>query len=48
LTAARSRADKTGTGKTVSLQVIAEGLSARGVPVFMADVKVRATVWGRF
>ena len=29
----------TGTGKTVSLQVIAERLSAIGVPVFMADVK---------
>lgn len=29
----------TGTGKTVSLQVLAEGFSARGVPVFMADVK---------
>ncbi len=32
-------AGATGTGKTVSLQVIAEGLSARGVPVVMADVK---------
>jgi DNA helicase HerA-like ATPase len=29
----------TGTGKTVSLQVIAEQLSRIGVPVFMADVK---------
>ncbi len=29
----------TGTGKTVTLQVIAEGLSEIGVPVFMADVK---------
>ncbi|HTI41069.1 MAG TPA: helicase HerA-like domain-containing protein [Vicinamibacterales bacterium] len=29
----------TGTGKTVSLMVIAEGLSRIGVPVFMADVK---------
>ncbi len=29
----------TGTGKTVSLQVLAESLSAAGVPVFMADVK---------
>ena len=29
----------TGTGKTVSLQIIAEGLSAQGVPVFAADVK---------
>jgi DNA helicase HerA-like ATPase len=29
----------TGTGKTVSLQVIAERMSGIGVPVFMADVK---------
>jgi DNA helicase HerA-like ATPase len=29
----------TGTGKTVSLQTIAEGFSRIGVPVFMADVK---------
>lgn len=29
----------TGTGKTVTLQRLAEGLSQRGVPVFMADVK---------
>ena len=29
----------TGTGKTVTLQTIAEKLSAIGVPVFMADVK---------
>lgn len=29
----------TGTGKTVSLQIITEGLSAAGVPVFVADVK---------
>ena len=29
----------TGTGKTVSLQVLAEGLSAAGVSVFAADVK---------
>jgi hypothetical protein len=29
----------TGTGKTVTLQRIAERLSAIGVPVFMADVK---------
>jgi DNA helicase HerA-like ATPase len=29
----------TGTGKTVTLQVLAEGLSAAGVPVFCADVK---------
>ena len=29
----------TGTGKTVTLQVIAQALSDIGVPVFMADVK---------
>lgn len=29
----------TGTGKTVTLQILAEGFSAAGVPVFMADVK---------
>ena len=29
----------TGTGKTVSLQVLAEGFSRIGVPVFLADVK---------
>jgi len=32
-------AGATGTGKTVSLQVLAEGFSRAGVPVFMADVK---------
>lgn len=32
-------AGATGTGKTVSLQILAEGFSASGVPVFMADVK---------
>ncbi len=32
-------AGATGTGKTVSLQRLAEGFSAAGVPVFMADVK---------
>src|SRR5260370_17244605 len=32
-------AGATGTGKTVTLQTIAEGFSASGVPVFMADVK---------
>ena len=32
-------AGATGTGKTVTLQVIAEHLSQIGVPVFMADVK---------
>jgi DNA helicase HerA-like ATPase len=29
----------TGTGKTVTLQVLAEGFSSAGVPVFCADVK---------
>ena len=32
-------AGATGTGKTKTLQVIAEGLSAAGVPVFISDVK---------
>jgi len=32
-------AGATGTGKTVTLQILAEGLSDAGVPVFMADVK---------
>ncbi len=32
-------AGSTGTGKTVTLQTIAEQFSADGVPVFMADVK---------
>ena len=32
-------AGSTGTGKTVTLQVIAENLSKAGVPIFMADVK---------
>src|SRR4029453_16133038 len=32
-------AGATGSGKTVSLMVIAEGFSRMGVPVFMADVK---------
>jgi len=29
----------TGTGKTVSLQIFAEGFSNAGVPVFAADIK---------
>ena len=29
----------TGTGKTVSLQILAEGFSKQGVPVFAADIK---------
>lgn len=32
-------AGATGTGKTVSLQILAEGFSDHGVPVFCADVK---------
>ncbi len=32
-------AGATGTGKTVTLQSLAEGFSTQGVPVFMADVK---------
>jgi DNA helicase HerA-like ATPase len=32
-------AGATGTGKTVTLQVLAENFSALGVPVFMADIK---------
>ena len=29
----------TGTGKTVTLQIMAEGFAAQGVPVFLSDVK---------
>lgn len=32
-------AGATGTGKTVTLQILAESLSSAGVPVFMSDVK---------
>lgn len=32
-------AGATGTGKTVTLQTLAEGLSEQGVPVFLCDVK---------
>lgn len=32
-------AGATGTGKTITLQSLAEGFSAAGVPVFLADVK---------
>lgn len=32
-------AGATGTGKTISLQILAEGFSSSGVPVFMADIK---------
>ena len=33
-------AGATGTGKTVTLQILAESFSAAGVPVFMSDVTV--------
>jgi len=29
----------TGTGKTITLQTLAEGLSKLGVPVFLSDIK---------
>uniref|UniRef100_UPI0037C8C621 helicase HerA-like domain-containing protein n=1 Tax=Sphingorhabdus sp. TaxID=1902408 RepID=UPI0037C8C621 len=32
-------AGATGTGKTITLQVMAEGFSKNGVPVFVSDVK---------
>jgi DNA double-strand break repair helicase HerA and related ATPase len=32
-------AGATGTGKTISLQILAEGFAGQGIPVFMADVK---------
>ena len=32
-------AGATGTGKTVTLQVLAEGFSSLGIPVFLADIK---------
>lgn len=32
-------AGATGTGKTLSLQVMAEAFSSIGVPVFMSDIK---------
>ena len=32
-------AGATGTGKTITLKVLAESFSAMGVPVFLADVK---------
>lgn len=36
----------TGTGKTRTLRLIAERLSAQGVPVFLAEVKVMAGFFG--
>ena len=38
-------AGASGTGKTVTLKVLAEGFSKAGVPVFMADVKGDGTVY---
>ena len=38
-------AGATGTGKTVTLQLLAETFSAQGVPVFMADVKGCRPCW---
>ncbi|HPJ03187.1 MAG TPA: DUF853 family protein, partial [Candidatus Limiplasma sp.] len=32
-------AGATGTGKTITLKVMAEGFSAMGVPVFVSDIK---------
>ena len=32
-------AGATGTGKTVTLQILAEGFSKLGIPVFAADIK---------
>ena len=38
-------AGATGTGKTVSVQVLAEAFSKQGVPVFLADVKGDLSGW---
>ena len=38
-------AGATGTGKTKTLQLMAEQLSAAGVPVFLADLKGDLPVW---
>ncbi len=32
-------AGATGTGKTITLQILAEGFANAGVPVFLSDVK---------
>lgn len=40
-------AGATGTGKTVTLQILAEGFSAAGVPVFVSDVKGDLSGLGR-
>jgi DNA helicase HerA-like ATPase len=34
----------TGTGKTKTLQVIAEGLSSKSIPVFVMDIRVISAV----
>jgi uncharacterized protein len=41
-------AGATGTGKTITLQILAEGFSAAGVPVFLSDVKGDLSGLGRF
>ena len=40
-------AGATGTGKTVTLQIMAEQFSAQGVPVFLSDVKGDLSGLGR-
>ena len=38
----------TGTGKTVSLQKLAESFSKKGVPVFLADITEYVSVYRRY
>ncbi len=38
-------AGATGTGKTKTLQLIAEQLSDSGIPVFLADIRVTCPAW---
>jgi midasin (ATPase involved in ribosome maturation) len=38
-------AGATGTGKTVTLQILAESFSANGVPVILSDVKGDLSGW---
>lgn len=40
-------AGATGTGKTVTLQRLAEQFSDAGVAVFAADIRVICAAWGR-
>lgn len=40
-------AGATGTGKTVTLKVLAESFSEMGVPVFLADIKGDVSVCAR-